>query len=156
MPQIYDMGPTALLPLRRKACWGFFRPKIPTASAGLEPANLVTKGQKATARPPKPPGGFVHGKVYFTIGLNIKYFFFNFLDDQKFDIILDTVIAPHIPPRLQNNRLHLTSLNTIFFTVFYISLHLFSSDTVKGDSQLTDVLKLGLSPSKNTTHFCKE
>jgi len=20
----YDMGPTALLPLRRKACWGFF------------------------------------------------------------------------------------------------------------------------------------
>jgi len=27
MPQIYDMGPTALLPLRRKASWGFFRPK---------------------------------------------------------------------------------------------------------------------------------
>jgi len=26
MPIIYDMGPTALLPLRRKACWGFFRP----------------------------------------------------------------------------------------------------------------------------------
>ena len=26
MPQIYDMGPTALLPLRRKACRGFFRP----------------------------------------------------------------------------------------------------------------------------------
>ena len=25
-PQIYDMGPTALLALRRKACWGFFRP----------------------------------------------------------------------------------------------------------------------------------
>jgi len=24
MPQIYDMGPTAFLPLRRKACWGFF------------------------------------------------------------------------------------------------------------------------------------
>ena len=31
MPQIYDMGPTALLPLRRKACWGFFSPlKNPT------------------------------------------------------------------------------------------------------------------------------
>ena len=44
MPQIYDMGPTALLPLRRKACWGFFRPKNPTASAGFEPANLGTKG----------------------------------------------------------------------------------------------------------------
>jgi len=27
MPQIYDVGPTALLPLWRKACWGFFRHK---------------------------------------------------------------------------------------------------------------------------------
>ena len=54
MPQIYDMGSTALLPLRRKACWGFFRPKNPTASAGFEPANLGTKGQHATPRPPKP------------------------------------------------------------------------------------------------------
>ena len=55
MPQIYDMGPTALLPLRRKACWGFFPPlKNPTASAGFEPANLGTKGQHATPRPPKP------------------------------------------------------------------------------------------------------
>ena len=48
------MGPTALLSLRRKACWGFFRPKNPTASAGCEPANLDTKGQNATSRPPKP------------------------------------------------------------------------------------------------------
>ena len=54
MPQIYDMGPIALLPLRRKACWGFFRPKNPTAWAGFEPANLGTKGQHATPRPPKP------------------------------------------------------------------------------------------------------
>jgi hypothetical protein len=54
MPQNYDMGPTALLPLRRKACWGFFRPKNPTASAGFEPANLGTKSQHATPRPPKP------------------------------------------------------------------------------------------------------
>ena len=51
---IYDMGPTALLPLRRKACRGFFRPKNPTASAGFEPANLCTEGQHATPRPPKP------------------------------------------------------------------------------------------------------
>ena len=36
------MGPKALLPFRRKACWGFFRPKNPTASAGFEPTNLVT------------------------------------------------------------------------------------------------------------------
>ena len=54
MPQIYDMGPTALLPLRKKACWGFFCPKNPTASAGFEPAKLGTKGQHATPRPPKP------------------------------------------------------------------------------------------------------
>ena len=54
MPQIYDMGPTALLPFRRKVCWGFFRPKNPTASAGFEPANLGTKGQHATPRPLKP------------------------------------------------------------------------------------------------------
>ena len=52
MPQIYDMGPTTLLPLRRKACWIFFRPKNPTASAGFEPANLGTKGQHNTPRPP--------------------------------------------------------------------------------------------------------
>ena len=54
MPQIYDMGPTALLPLRRKACRGIFRPKNPTASAEFETANLGAKGQHATPRPPKP------------------------------------------------------------------------------------------------------
>jgi len=54
MLQIYDMGPTALLPLRRKACCGFFRPKNPTPSAGIESANLSTKGQHATPRPLKP------------------------------------------------------------------------------------------------------
>ena len=32
----------------------FFTLKNPTASAGFEPANLVTKGQHATSRPPKP------------------------------------------------------------------------------------------------------
>jgi hypothetical protein len=48
------MGPTALLPLRRKACWGLFRPKNPTAFAGCEPPILSTKGQDATSRPPKP------------------------------------------------------------------------------------------------------
>ena len=48
------MGPTALFPLRRKACWGFFRPKNSTAPARCVPANLGTKGQHATSRPPKP------------------------------------------------------------------------------------------------------
>ena len=32
----------------------FFALKNPTASAGFEPANLGTKGQHATSRPPKP------------------------------------------------------------------------------------------------------
>ena len=32
----------------------FFALKNPTASAGFEPANLGTKGQHATPRPPKP------------------------------------------------------------------------------------------------------
>ena len=55
MPQIYDMGPTALLPLRRKVCWGFFFAlKNPTTAAGFEPANLGSKGRHATPRPPKP------------------------------------------------------------------------------------------------------
>jgi hypothetical protein len=50
----HDMGQTALLPLRRKACWGFFRPKNRKVSAGFEPANLGTKGLHATSRPPTP------------------------------------------------------------------------------------------------------
>ena len=62
MPQIYDVGPTALLPLRRKACRGFLRPKNPTASAGFEPANLGTKGQHAT-----------DGHVYIYMYDNIHY-----------------------------------------------------------------------------------
>jgi hypothetical protein len=64
---VKHMGQTALLPLRRKACWGFCRPKNPTASAGFEPANLGTKGQHATSRPPKllPP------KITYTIHISL-------------------------------------------------------------------------------------
>jgi hypothetical protein len=47
MPQICDMGLAALLPLWRKACWGFFTLKNPTDSVGFEPANLGTRGQHA-------------------------------------------------------------------------------------------------------------
>ena len=36
LPQICDMGQTALLPIRRKACWGFFPPcKIQRLRPGL-------------------------------------------------------------------------------------------------------------------------
>ena len=48
------MEPTALLPLRRKTCWGFFRPEKSDGLAGFEPANLGTKDQHATSRSPKP------------------------------------------------------------------------------------------------------
>ena len=65
MPQIYDMGPTALLPLRRKKCLGFFRPKNQTASVGFEPANLGTKSQHATPRPPKPLLCPIHNKIKY-------------------------------------------------------------------------------------------
>ena len=45
MPQIYDMGPMALLPLRRKACWGFFRPeKSWRLRPGLNPRTSILKG----------------------------------------------------------------------------------------------------------------
>jgi hypothetical protein len=54
MPQSCDMRPMALLPLRRKTRSGVFRQKNPTASAGFEPANLGTRGQRLTTRPPKP------------------------------------------------------------------------------------------------------
>jgi hypothetical protein len=47
MPKSCDMGQTALLPLRRKVCWGFFRPKNPTVSAGFEPVNLGTRSKQA-------------------------------------------------------------------------------------------------------------
>jgi len=38
MPQIYDMGPTALLPSGGRRVEDFFALKNPTASAGFEPA----------------------------------------------------------------------------------------------------------------------
>jgi hypothetical protein len=44
MSQIYDMGQTALLPLRRKSCWGFFSPwKIRRLRPGLNPRTWVLK-----------------------------------------------------------------------------------------------------------------
>ena len=38
--------------------------KNPTASAGFEPANLGTKGQHATSRPPKPLYTFIVTVIY--------------------------------------------------------------------------------------------
>jgi hypothetical protein len=45
MPQIYNIGQTALLPLWRKACWGFFCPeKSWQLRPGLNPRTWVLKG----------------------------------------------------------------------------------------------------------------
>ena len=41
-------------PSEVRSAEGFFVLKNPTASLGFEPANLGTKGQDATSRPPKP------------------------------------------------------------------------------------------------------
>jgi len=46
MPQIYDMGPTALLPSEGRRAEDFFALKNPTASARFETANLGTKGTR--------------------------------------------------------------------------------------------------------------
>jgi len=47
MPQIYVMGPTALLPLQRKACWGFFPLlKIRELRPGLNPRTWVLKASR--------------------------------------------------------------------------------------------------------------
>jgi hypothetical protein len=52
------MGPTAVLPFGRKACWGcLFALNNPTVSAWFEPANLRIKSQHDTSRPPKPLTG---------------------------------------------------------------------------------------------------
>jgi hypothetical protein len=73
MPQIYDMGQKALLPLRSRA-EDFFALKNPTASAGFEPANLGTKGQHATPRPPKPLFGLLQNGP---ISANITNYYIN-------------------------------------------------------------------------------
>jgi hypothetical protein len=62
MPQIYDMGPPKEGVLRI-----FFALKNPTASAGFEPANLGTKGQRTTPRPPKPLTGVLQCTQFFSL-----------------------------------------------------------------------------------------
>ena len=42
------------VPSEERHAEDFFRPKYPRVQAGCEPANLGTKGQHATSRPPKP------------------------------------------------------------------------------------------------------
>jgi len=82
------MGTTVLLPLRRKAYWGFFRPKNPTALAGCEDANLGTKGQHATSRPPKPLNAETNYTIYGAIRVQSTFLrekiFSHFLIESSF------------------------------------------------------------------------
>jgi hypothetical protein len=55
MPQICDMGQDGFyFTSEGRRAEDFFTPKNPTASVRFEPANVGTKGQHATSRPPKP------------------------------------------------------------------------------------------------------
>jgi hypothetical protein len=49
----------------------FFALKNPMAAAGFEPANLGTKGQHATSRPPKPLGYALVLALLFSFSNNI-------------------------------------------------------------------------------------
>ena len=64
-------------PSKGKRAEDFFALKNPTASAGFEPANLGTKGQHATSRPPKPLMS-IFGQLpkYIHCRPNITPFFF--------------------------------------------------------------------------------
>jgi hypothetical protein len=50
----------------------FFVLKKPTASAGFEPANLGTRGQQASSRPPKPQKAAVLGDTIKETPSNLK------------------------------------------------------------------------------------
>ena len=65
MPQICDMGQMALLPFRRRRA-----EDSKPASAGFESANLGTKGQHATSRPPKPLRVHVSFEVFAATKFN--------------------------------------------------------------------------------------
>ena len=63
-------GTKGVTSFRRKSCWGFFSLKSPMASAGFEPANLGTKSQHATSRPPKPLEARF---IYNILPTNVQY-----------------------------------------------------------------------------------
>ena len=104
----YDMGPTVLLPLRRKACWGFFRPKNPTASARFETAN------SGTPRPPMQLGGRYQilfwqkerGRDRPELSwdrIRCRYSIFGIADPLKLTFKLGTLHPPLLRPQISLN-----------------------------------------------------
>ena len=110
MQQIYDVGPTALFLLRKKACRGFFRPQNPNASAGFELANLGTKGQHATPIPPKLLLVNLIHKNYYNVFKQLKSF--------KISIVAPTCFDLHKP--LSGIPQSVLSKITMLISVTYI------------------------------------
>jgi len=52
----------------------FFVLKNPTASAGCEPANLGTKGQHATSRPPKPIKTYTYTALNYPLDNSLRIY----------------------------------------------------------------------------------
>jgi len=65
MPQIYYMGPTALLPLRRKLCWGIFRPGLNLQTWVLKASTLPLGHQNTIVT------YFIYLKSTFYTGIEI-------------------------------------------------------------------------------------
>jgi len=88
----------------------FFTLQIATASAGFEPANLGTKGQHATSRPPK-PSLCTYCRIKL-IDLSLRTFVFPFLN-------IGTNIAMfHSAPVVQIYTFHSTFWNRSFIFKF--------------------------------------
>ena len=83
----------------------FFALRNPTASVGFEPANLGTKGQHATSRPPKPLTGTLHEdlRTFMIIYLSLLLSMRNFSDrsckeNQNIRLMLFNSPPPKILP----------------------------------------------------------
>ena len=73
--QICDMGQTALLPFRRKACWGFFSPwKIRRLRPGLNPRTWVPKVSPLTLD---------HRSRYLSVNLTIPWILLGILPSRQ-------------------------------------------------------------------------
>ena len=75
MPQIYDMGPTVLHPLRRKPYWRFLRPKILRLQPGLNPRTWVLKASTRTLEHPRRYSPYKSQEIKNTLPMNVHNYF---------------------------------------------------------------------------------
>ena len=105
----------------------FFALKNPTASAGFEPANLGTKGQHATSRPPKPQVSPLHsssGEVKnlstsvpstFLHGVDMQNLTLNFNSNSSQSTALP--LLSHCSPTQSQSQLRLLSYRGTNFSI---------------------------------------